>query len=52
MASKKVLVFVGSVREGRHGLKVANMMLKQLESQGVESSLIGKHKDHFYCLTL
>jgi len=43
MASKNILVFVGSVREGRHGLKVANMMMKQLTSQGVQATLIGKN---------
>jgi hypothetical protein len=43
MASKKVLVFVGSVRDGRHGIKVANMLVKQLQSLGVDSSLVGKY---------
>ena len=42
MASKQILVFVGSVREGRHGLKVANMLVTQLKSLGIDTTLIGQ----------
>jgi len=41
MAARKVLVFVGSVRDGRHCLKVANMMQKGLVSLGLDASIIG-----------
>jgi NAD(P)H-dependent FMN reductase len=47
MSTKKVLIFVGSVRDGRQGIKVANLILNQLRSQGVETSLIGKEPLHF-----
>jgi hypothetical protein len=42
MAAKKVLVFVGSVREGRFGLRVARTVHNTLKSLNVDAALVGE----------
>ena len=42
-SSLKVVLFLGTVREGRLGLRVAKFMQKCLTSKGYEVDLFGEH---------
>ena len=41
MSAKKVLVVLGSTRDGRNGLRVAKMAMAGLQKAGVEPTLVG-----------
>ena len=42
MATKKIVVFLGSTREGRQGEKVARYIVNVLEKNGLSAKLLGK----------
>lgn len=43
----KVLVVLGSTRDGRQGLRVARLIVQQLQAVGLAPTLIGKFKKSF-----
>lgn len=43
MAAKKIIVFLGSTREGRMGEKVARYVGSVLEKSGMSAKIFGKH---------
>jgi hypothetical protein len=50
MATKKIIVFLGSTREGRQGEKVARYVQSVLEKTGLSAKIFGKCfflKSHF-----
>jgi len=46
----KTVVFLGSVREGRYGLRVAKFIIKQLEEANHSVDLFGKYINLNACL--
>jgi NAD(P)H-dependent FMN reductase len=43
MATKKIIVFLGSTREGRQGEKVARYVQSVLEKTGLSAKIFGKY---------
>ncbi len=44
MATKKIVVFLGSTREGRLGEKVARYVGNVLEKTGLSAKIFGKYR--------
>ena len=50
-AARPILVVVGSVRQGRHGVNVAKMVGNALAKQGLEADIVGERERTFRART-